>query len=1139
MALRFLGADGSGGSTSDAMRALEYALSFGVRISSNSWGGPETSDALRAVVQRAGEVGHLFVTAAGNGGSDVGDGSYFPCAYQKVGALCVAATTQTDQLASFSNYATEYVEIAAPGVDIISTFLEKPLTGRHGSGYKSQFGTSMAVPFVSGAAALAASSFDLDGAVLRRLLIDSARSVPALEGKVGGAGRLDVRNLVLQAESHYLFWLEVSGQHAAQMSATIPANGSLSVWLRVGAESAAHGSHEASVHVAWANGTENVPVVYTYQGWPELQQQPELLEWPQVPVNATVDLSLNVTNLGNGTGRLRVKHLAFPFLNHGAENVTVAPGRSAQLRIGCAPNATGTFAGQAVLQSNSGLDPWSSVQADALEFGTVLNVSLLCTSAAPPYLEMEPFTGAAEVISATQLRAFDSVVHAEWEPLLPPGEVEAELVLPEANNSFGCAPYTSEVGGVALVRRGGCYFLLKAQMAQAAGALGVLLYDNQGPTTTPMLAMPKGGDVPDIPMFMVTQALGEDLAVRLPRVVLRWAPVRVYTSRPPTAPPASVEISISNLGSASLTWEGQPRLSFGASQDSFYTPSVSSSGFSWAELPEGSEIGLFPELNVDDGKFLYTLPFSFSFYGQMFDEVWVCSNGFLAFDAAESGAVRFALPFQRNPQQPNGIVAPFAWDLVCGTCTISAGESTDTGGCAIVQFTDMSFFDKGSIHNAGSDLVSFEVRLCRDGRIHFMYAAFPQPAAGYENAFVGLESMEGDSAIGIRSQLPFAEGKPFSVTLHPWVTAAAATRGQLVANQRAVLRYDVRSTTGYGGFIQLRAQDESGLWHSERKLRLAQDPFQFELIPGDWGPCLVQDCSNFSLGERTRHFQCQGMDGNFYSTDLCDTLCVDLLADWRDKDGESCAAYGSRGWCSDGSYGAGWPASWGAFSDHAFGGYDASMACCACGGGVRRQRPASSEMCENNVVAVDTDCDGLIDCDDSCPLDPSPMCTTGTSSSYWAQSSTSTSHSNTWTATRTTSHTATSLTTTTTLTLTMTWTTVTGTTTATTWTTVSLTTTTTTRKPAIEVMSWAPNATTQTTTTTSTTYTLSSTSTTNVCTVIVSSTSSTTITTTTVTATATSTSTQRRLNQDDTSSSPCVGCAWAFGMLWSCALLAA
>ena len=33
----------------------------------------------------------------------------------------------------------------------------------------------------------------------------------------------------------------------------------------------------------------------------------------------------------------------------------------------------------------------------------------------------------------------------------------------------------------------------------------------QGPTTTPMLAMPKGGDVPDIPMFMVTQARTVDI----------------------------------------------------------------------------------------------------------------------------------------------------------------------------------------------------------------------------------------------------------------------------------------------------------------------------------------------------------------------------------------------------------------------------------------------------------------------------------------------------------------------------------------------------------------------------------------------------------------------------------------------------
>ena len=37
MALKFLGA--GGGSTSDAIRAVDYAVMMGAQISSNSWGG--------------------------------------------------------------------------------------------------------------------------------------------------------------------------------------------------------------------------------------------------------------------------------------------------------------------------------------------------------------------------------------------------------------------------------------------------------------------------------------------------------------------------------------------------------------------------------------------------------------------------------------------------------------------------------------------------------------------------------------------------------------------------------------------------------------------------------------------------------------------------------------------------------------------------------------------------------------------------------------------------------------------------------------------------------------------------------------------------------------------------------------------
>eukprot|EP00435_Cladocopium_sp_Y103_P012879 s4517_g3.t1 len=174
MPLRFIDASGTGGSVSGAIRALEYALSFGVPVSSSSWGGPDTSDALKVAIQRATEVGHLFVAAAGNGGT----GTYYPCVYRQAGVLCVAATDRSDNLASFSNYATEYVEIAAPGIDIYSTWT--------GSKYEWQFGTSMSTPYVSGAAALVVSEFGYSGSRIRQLLLESAVSHEKLKGKVDG-----------------------------------------------------------------------------------------------------------------------------------------------------------------------------------------------------------------------------------------------------------------------------------------------------------------------------------------------------------------------------------------------------------------------------------------------------------------------------------------------------------------------------------------------------------------------------------------------------------------------------------------------------------------------------------------------------------------------------------------------------------------------------------------------------------------------------------------------------------------------------------------------------------------------------------------------------------------------------------------
>src|SRR5213078_3671067 len=112
-----------------------------------SWGGGGFSQALKDEIAKAGAYDILFVAAAGNYGSDNDTTPFYPCSYAVPNEICVAATDAKDNRASFSNYGPNSVDLAAPGVGILSTVI--------GGQYAEMSGTSMATPHVSGAAALA------------------------------------------------------------------------------------------------------------------------------------------------------------------------------------------------------------------------------------------------------------------------------------------------------------------------------------------------------------------------------------------------------------------------------------------------------------------------------------------------------------------------------------------------------------------------------------------------------------------------------------------------------------------------------------------------------------------------------------------------------------------------------------------------------------------------------------------------------------------------------------------------------------------------------------------------------------------------------------------------------------------------
>ena len=159
----------AGGYTSDIAEAVYYAIDNNVSVISMSFGSyvNETEDpTLYNATLAAANSGIILVAAAGN---DNTSQKLYPAAWPHV--IAVAATTSSDNKASFSNYGS-WVDVSAPGYNISSTYI--------GDSYAYMSGTSMAAPFVSGLAGLILSrNPSLAKAEVDSLIIDNARNIDA------------------------------------------------------------------------------------------------------------------------------------------------------------------------------------------------------------------------------------------------------------------------------------------------------------------------------------------------------------------------------------------------------------------------------------------------------------------------------------------------------------------------------------------------------------------------------------------------------------------------------------------------------------------------------------------------------------------------------------------------------------------------------------------------------------------------------------------------------------------------------------------------------------------------------------------------------------------------------------------------
>lgn len=188
MPLKFMGRGGFG-TTKDAIEAINYAIDrkqngVNVRVINASWGSTMYSKALEDAIRAAGEAGILFVAAAGNDGTSNDRSPHYPSNYDLPNVISVAALDRNDNLASFSNFGAKTVHVAAPGKDILSTWL--------GDSYREASGTSMATPYVAGVAALIlANEPKLSVEKLKERVLKSVDKIDSLDGKVESGGRIN------------------------------------------------------------------------------------------------------------------------------------------------------------------------------------------------------------------------------------------------------------------------------------------------------------------------------------------------------------------------------------------------------------------------------------------------------------------------------------------------------------------------------------------------------------------------------------------------------------------------------------------------------------------------------------------------------------------------------------------------------------------------------------------------------------------------------------------------------------------------------------------------------------------------------------------------------------------------------------
>ena len=219
LAVKVLGSNGSG-DIYNLVSGLEYVtdqkrrglnirvanMSLGVWLNSSIANDAAAINAMNTACEAVSSRGVMLTVASGNEYQDISNpGGLFsnpddlladyrgklpyPASFRHANMITVTAINSSYRRPDFANYSSRYVHLAAPGVGIWSTY--------HNGGYTEMNGTSMATPYVAGAAALLSAMFPSETAgQIRSRILGNVTRISNLSGLVSTGGYLNIQGAV-------------------------------------------------------------------------------------------------------------------------------------------------------------------------------------------------------------------------------------------------------------------------------------------------------------------------------------------------------------------------------------------------------------------------------------------------------------------------------------------------------------------------------------------------------------------------------------------------------------------------------------------------------------------------------------------------------------------------------------------------------------------------------------------------------------------------------------------------------------------------------------------------------------------------------------------------------------------------------